>query len=371
MRPWLRGMLLAVAIAAPSLASGCKRNKPPARVRIWLGPSHACSLQRNLELECWGNNDAGQLGDRSTTSREYPGLVANGGRPDDVAIGARHTCALSGGGIRCWGDGARGQLGTGLVVRLASPSVPVAWHGAPLAGARALAAGGDQTCAVTEDGVRCWGDGKIDPAAMPGMEHADKLLAVGPKHVCVSLTEPKAVRCAGADDRGQSAGNGPILAGAAIKALTAGAKHSCALLEDGSVQCWGANDAGQLGDGTAQDSRVPALVSALPPAVEIHAGASHTCARLRNNTVACWGANAQHQLVDGTTKPSSKPIPVPGLIGVVELAVGGDSACVRLGDGEVRCWGANASGQLGDGTTAAHDVPMPVRAAPRSASPAN
>jgi alpha-tubulin suppressor-like RCC1 family protein len=321
-------------------------------------------------LECWGENGAGQLGDRTTTSRGLPAPVeanAGLGPVQELAIGAHHTCALSGGGVRCWGEGLRGQLGTGLTTSLSAPSVLAVGGGLPLAGVTALVAGGDRTCALVADGVRCWGDGVVDAQEPEGFRGGATALAAGPGFACAAFAEPRAVRCSGADDRGQSAARQPVLAGAAVVGLSAGGKHACAVLEDGAVQCWGANEYGQLGDGTTTDSRVPALVQGLPPAAEVRAGATHTCARLKNKTVACWGDNRAHQLVNGTSKPSARPLPVQGLTGIAELAVGGDSGCARTGDGEVRCWGANASGQLGDGSTDPHDVPMPVKAAPLAA----
>lgn len=349
------------------MSPGCKRHKPPARSRIWLGPAHACAEQKPGELECWGANAAGQLGDRTTHGRTLPGPLALTTKAEELALGARHTCALSGGGVSCWGDGARGQLGTGLTTSVSAASRPVLAGGAPLAGATAVAAGGDRTCALTRDGVRCWGDGVSEAKELDGLAGAASLVAVGDAHVCAAFVEPRVVRCAGADDRGQSAGRKPVLSGAAIKGLTAGAHHTCALLEDGSIQCWGENESGQLGDGTTTDSRVPAIVHGLPPAVEVRAGARHSCVRLRTNTVACWGANGTYQLANGTTDASSTPGPVSGLVGVQELALAGDGACARLTDGGVRCWGGNAWGQLGDGTTMAHPVPMPIKA---SAAPA-
>jgi len=358
------GLLLFLSVISAGTATGCKKHKPPPRVRIWLGPSHACSLQKNGELECWGKNDAGQLGDRTQVTRALPAAVLVAGKIDDLAIGARHTCALASGGVRCWGDGARGQLGTGLTTPLSAPTVPVIAHGAPLAGVTAIAAGGDRSCALTAEGVRCWGDGVVDADEPSGFRGLATKLAVGEGFACAAFTDPQTVRCVGSDDRGQSAAHQPIVTGATIAGMTAGAKHACVVLDNGDVQCWGANDQGQLGDGTHNDSRVPALVH-MPPAVEVRAGASFTCARLRNNTIACWGDNRAHQLVNGTSQSSSSPSPVPGLVGAQELAVGGDSGCARLlDDGAVRCWGANTFGQLGDGTVQAHDVPMPVKAAP-------
>ena len=313
--------------------------------RVWLGLFHGCATLKSGELECWGANDVGQLGDGTTTQRTLPvRATITTSAPDDLALGARHTCGLFAGQPRCWGDNARAQL-----------SVPAG------IAATTIAAAADRTCVLTkEGGVRCWGS--PDLAAPEGLTGAASLLAMGPGWVCAAMTEPsKMVRCSGADARGQSAGGRPVLAGLAVKGLAAGGAHTCALLEDGSVQCWGANDLGQLGEGTTTDSAAPALVHALPPAVEIRAGSSHTCARLRNNTVACWGDNHAHQLANGTSSPSSRPLPLQGLVGVFELALGGHSACARLAEGGARCWGGNGAGQLGDGTTSDHDVPMPIR----------
>ncbi|MDB4936456.1 MAG: repeat domain protein [Labilithrix sp.] len=357
---------IVVALAVAGLA-GCKRQKPPARARVWVGPHHACALQKSGELECWGKNDASQLGDRTTENHALPASAVKPGALDELAIGDSHTCALSAGGVQCWGAGARGQLGTGLTTSLSAASVPVIAKGAPLSAVKAIDAYGDRTCAATPDGVRCWGDGKPEAEETGGfLLHGNATaIAVGSGFACASFTDPLQVHCAGVDSVGQSAGHEAILRGATIVNLTAGESHACALLEDGSIQCWGSNAKGQLGDGTTTDSRVPALVHGLPPAAEVRAGANHTCARLRTNTVACWGDNAAHQLANGTSKPSSKPAPIPGLVGVVELALAGDLGCARLTAGDVRCWGANTFGQLGDGTTVNHDVPMPVKSAPK------
>jgi len=75
-----------------------------------------------------------------------------------------------------------------------------------------------------------------------------------------------------------------------------------------------------------------------------------TCALVNDGSVGCWGANASGQLADGTTTARSTPLPISGLSGVESLAVGTASACVRLHNGTARCWGANASGQTGNGT---------------------
>jgi alpha-tubulin suppressor-like RCC1 family protein len=322
-------LTIAIAIAL----AGCKRQKPPAMMRVWLGPFHGCATLKSGALECWGANDVGQLGDGTKTQSTFPvhATLATTS-PEELAIGDRHTCGIFAGQVQCWGQGP--------------------WPAGTAA--TAIAAAGDRTCVINKEGaVRCWDYAKPEAVAPDGITGVASLIAVGGGHICAALTAPaREVRCAG---------DKPILVGATIKGLAAGGRHTCALLEDGSVQCWGKNDRGQLGDGTTTDTIVPVLIHALPPAIEIRAGASHTCARLRNNTVACWGDNQRHQLANGTSEPSARPLPLQGLVGVFELALAGDSACARLAEGGARCWGRNDAGQLGDGTISDHAVPMPIR----------
>ncbi len=242
--------------------------------------------------------------------------------------------------------------------------MPVVAHGAPLAGVTAIAAGGDRSCALTADGVRCWGDGVVDAEQPEGFRGLATKVAVGGEgFACAAFSEPKTVRCVGSDDRGQSAAHQPVLTGATITGITAGAKHACVVLDNGDVQCWGANDYGQLGDSTHNDARIPALVQHAsrrggPRRRDLHLRAPPEQHR------GLLGRQPRARLVNGTSQASSAPAPVPGLVGVQELAIGGDSGCARLlDDGAVRCWGANLFGQLGDGTVQPHDVPMPVKAA--------
>lgn len=145
-----------------------------------------------------------------------------------------------------------------------------------------------------------------------------------------------------------------------VQSIAAGTLHTCALLTDGTVRCWGANSSGQLGDSTTVGHAVPAPVPGLVGAVELVAGDSHTCARLSNGTVTCWGENDSSQLGEGTTMDRLVPTPVTGLTGVLQLAAGGKHTCALLGGGAVACWGANQFGQLGDGTNTTRSVPTNV-----------
>jgi alpha-tubulin suppressor-like RCC1 family protein len=143
-----------------------------------------------------------------------------------------------------------------------------------------------------------------------------------------------------------------------VLAISAGARHSLALLADGTVRAWGWNAYGQLGDGTKIDSRIPVPVFGVSGAIAIAGGYAHSLALLADGTVRAWGSNAFGQLGNGTTVDSRVPIPVLGLSRVVAIAAGAYHSLALLSDGTVRAWGRNDQGQLGSGTTS------PFRAIP-------
>jgi alpha-tubulin suppressor-like RCC1 family protein len=89
--------------------------------------------------------------------------------------------------------------------------------------------------------------------------------------------------------------------------------HRCALLADGSIECWGNDYHGQLGDGPTFSTASLVTVSGITQAIAVAAGGSHACALLRDGSVQCWGDNICGQLGDGTTTQRSRPVPVKGL----------------------------------------------------------
>lgn len=119
--------------------------------------------------------------------------------------------------------------------------------------------------------------------------------------------------------------------------ISSGYTHSCARLSDGTTGCWGANDYGQLGNGTASGSSA-AVVSGLSGATAISAGGYHTCASLPNGSVSCWGHNGSGQLGDGTTTNSTAPVTVSGLSGATAISAGSYQTCALLSNGTVSCW---------------------------------
>lgn len=193
-----------------------------------------------------------------------------------------------------------------------------------------------------------------------GATFTPEQVSVGDGTTC-AVVDDGTVRCWGRNKYGQ-VGDGtkverrsPVkVAGIAnASAVSVGFDHACALLADHTVRCWGANTAGQLGDGT-QTARTGAVaVTGVTTATAISAGGSATCALLADASVVCWGWGL-HQ---GATIAEPTPIAMPGLAPAIAVSVGG-SVCSILTDHTVRCWGSNSVGELGDGTQTKPDAPV-------------
>lgn len=191
----------------------------------------------------------------------------------------------------------------------------------------------------------------------------------GNGHLC-ALTTARGVKCWGINSYGQL-GDGttaPSLVPVNVVGLTSGVKHlglgdmhSCAVLDAGSVKCWGSNYYGQLGTGNTTNSSVPVNVTGLPSVASVSGGFYHTCVLTAAGGVMCWGYNANGQLGNGSTAQSSYPVNVTGLSsGVAGLDAGANFNCVLTVNGGVKCWGYNLQGQLGNNTTNSSSIPLDV-----------
>jgi alpha-tubulin suppressor-like RCC1 family protein len=168
-----------------------------------------------------------------------------------------------------------------------------------------------------------------------------------------------------------------------VTQISAGGNHTCALLSGGTVVCWGADWAGQLGDGATITPPVPGVrtvsgvwipvqvkdvvgTGTLSNVTQISARGDHTCALLNDHTIECWGNNYDGQLGNGTTTQSSTPVQVKDVGGtgtlsnVTQISAGGWHTCALLNDHTVECWGAGDSGQLGNGELGDRTTPVSV-----------
>lgn len=283
-----------------------------------------------------------------------------------ITAGDQHTCATgSKGRSMCWGANGFGQLGTGNTTMA---TFPVAQPN--LTGVLQVAAGYQHTCALINTGrVKCWGnnalavvgDGtsgntRLSPVVVSGISNAVRV-AAGREHSCALLGDGT-VKCWGSNGSGQlgpDAGansNTPIVVGGIADAvdIAAGRYHSCAVLSSGAVRCWGYNAYGQLGNNSVTDSANPVVVSGVSTASQVSAASSRTCVVLRDGTARCWGLNGMGELGDGTTNDRHTPVAVSGLSGTARIANGEDHTCAVLTSGVARCWGSDSQGQLGNGT---------------------
>jgi alpha-tubulin suppressor-like RCC1 family protein len=191
-------------------------------------------------------------------------------------------------------------------------------------------------------------------------------VAAGGGHTCAVMSG-RSLRCWGADDAGQLGDGGGASRPSPpaidllmdVAAVAAGGSHTCVLSSGGGVRCWGGNGNGQLGDGSTATRATPPAAPVLTGAAAIAAGRTHTCALMMTGGVRCWGGNGNGQLGDGTTTDRSTPPGADVLTGVAAIAAGSQHTCALMTTGGVRCWGGNGNGQLGDGTTTDRSTPPP------------
>jgi alpha-tubulin suppressor-like RCC1 family protein len=315
---------------------------------VTAGGFHSCARFPDGTLQCWGRNNAGQLGDpatrREAVSRPVPvtGLIATA-----VTAGGLHTCALPGDGtVQCWGQNDLGQLGNGTSDPV--PNSPSTFNPTPgpvrdITNAVAISAGGWHTCVLLEDGaVRCWGDNTWG-------QMGDGATLISPAPLSPITPTPTPVAVSGIER---------------AVAIEAGIFHTCVILEDGTVRCWGRGQEGRLGNGSTANSSTPTPVSGGITPADLAAGAEHTCAVFRNGSVHCWGDNNWNQLGNGAPPATISTTPAPPVIGITTetgASAGAEHTCAVLQGSSVRCWGRNPDGRLGDGTTTDPFLAVPVR----------
>lgn len=299
-------------------------------VQLSTSYKNTCAVDVNGGVTCWGDNTNQQLGangpQRPITSTYEPVvMVGLAGPVKAVQQGDGHLCALlRSGAVQCWGNNVRGQtsnpnLGSGEIT-----NVPLSET------ALKISVGGFNSCALLQSRtVACWGSnasGELGPNQPLGVNSPTPVIISG-------LT--------------------------GIVDVKVGGDYVCALNKSGQIFCWGSNEYGQLGNTVGNNVRmgnnpVPTQVSAAALGgvpVAINTGDRHTCALLFDRSVTCWGDNTFGELGNGASNTTANPTPtaVVGLAGpVTQIVASDDSTCALLSDGRAQCWGFNEFGQLGN-----------------------
>lgn len=326
---------------------------------------HTCVIMAtDKSVKCWGKNQRGELGlgDEAWRGAQPGTMGANLPRVDlgtghsavAVVTGYEHTCALlDDATVKCWGDntyaqlglerhhfypvgGRPGDMGTHL------PSVDLGKGRTT----KVIAAHGNHTCAILDDDtLKCWGDNKY------GQLGLGDTLARG-------------------DENGRMGDALPVVdlgAGRHAVKLALGDVHSCALLDDASIKCWGTSRAGELGidvasrgtrPGEMGDKLARVSLGTSRTAKDVFSSDHHSCALLDDDTLKCWGGNEHGQLGQGDTKSRGRGATMGDHLAAIDLGanvkvktagLGQASTCAVTIDGALKCWGINLHGGLGVG----------------------
>ena len=299
----------------------------------------ACGITRADEIACWG----------SWTSKAIPGVIpleVPSGTFTDIAMGDVFACAVrTSGALACWGANPYGQTD------------------APSGSYTAVSAGWAHSCALTTDGeMICWGhDGNYDEL-LTYPHSAYRALDVALSTTCGITTAGEAV-CWGYNGEGQAdapdgryIGDAGIASDEALSALDIAGAHSssCALIDDGSVVCWGAYEQAEDGVGSPRPKHSGRPWEAKPADQRfksISTGWSHSCGLTSEGVVHCWGFNDYGQLDVPTGRYQS-------------VAASLYYSCGLRTDGQIRCWGQNDYSSYGSTTPPASDGPTGQAAPP-------
>lgn len=349
LRAVLVQVFVAGAVLTPSVPTvSAEHSQSPAASRavsqrIAVGDQFTCVVVDG-KVYCWGDNQEGAVGQSLAVAfSAVPVEVSGISTAVGVAAGSTFACAvLADGTVTCWGRNNKGQ--TGRVSALSSPT-PQAVSG--LSGVVAVSAGGDTACALISGGtVKCWGDN--DKGGLG--RGSDTPTSDNTPQAVTGLTDATAISTA--------------------RDLFMGSR-SCAIKADTTVVCWGNNPWGSLAgngidsnDGSFVDHyNTPTTVldnttsSPLQSVTAVDVGADHSCALLANTTLKCWGENGVGQVGNTTGQRSLKATAVmsedgfSAVSGAISVSAGWDSSCLVVSGGVGKCFGANMNGLLGNGLT--------------------
>lgn len=387
-RPVIRAfaitILLAVALGAANSASASQ---------VSIGQTQSCLLKSDGVVLCLGSNTKGQLGNPvasgSTDATSEPTATTLADAAVQLTTGMEHTCALVvTGNAMCFGANNFGQLGG--PTRDPDSANPAPRRARTSGAVKQVSAGSGHTCALLTDlSLECWGQNNYgqlgnttdnltdlphdDPVPVGLQGATSSQVAAGWFHTCVLLTN-KTVKCFGKNRSGQvgsTYGNenatglvataNLVAIGAPVIDVAAGGDHTCVVTDIGAVRCFGDNFSGQLGktENIYSGEKVPPPHANPVPnevpldgtAVQVSAGRDSSCALMSNGVVKCWGSNAYGKLGRALEKGTPLAQPAPQQVWfsrpATQVVAGPDQTCALLDDSSVECVGNNPRGQLG------------------------
>lgn len=295
----------------------------------------------------------------------------------DVRGGSYNSCTLlTSGAVQCWGASTNGMLGDSGAFTGNCTKTPTNVVG--VSGVTQLAVGAGHACVLSGGSIKCWGLNNFGQlgvnngaqsfntaTAVVGIANATQVSA-GSQNTCALLNDGT-VKCWGRNHRGQLGGNGtvgtsswvPIVVPGVtgVAQINVGQDYVCARKADGTVTCWGENAFGSLGGGTVGGSSSSPVATLISSVISIQTGAYHTCAIRQGGLVSCWGANSDGQLGIGTTSAGQgTPVVTAPAVSAVSLEMGRAFTCAKDPLGAVSCWGDNAYGQIDADAPADHST---------------
>ena len=325
------------------------------RPLIAAGEKHTCAMVTG-GIQCWGDNQYGQIGDGTKEQRLVPTSV-KGVKTDIIAIvaGQNHTCILTkDGAVQCWGDNQYGQLGDGTKeIRKQATDVK-----GLSSGVIAISAGQNHTCALKNDGtVWCWGyngEGQLNDGTTQNSSTPVKTKVEGAfGYFSASMLDTyMMVGDKNEETGGWLKGLMDVIDPLENMVSVYGNRFSdggCAVeKETGDLYCWS-------GNGKAEK------VEGVTDMLGVSSGLGQVCGMTNTFALYCWGENASGQVGNGTTVTQETPVEIKGITGgVIAVAAGYNHTCAVTGTNDVYCWGQNKYGQLGDDSTTDRTQPTLV-----------
>jgi alpha-tubulin suppressor-like RCC1 family protein len=335
-------------LSTEATLSPARMNKDADWAAVIAGTDFVCGLKQAGSLWCAGNNDSLQFGRASEPrasefiriGEEYWASVSVGRRASDL-----FACGVTRGGrLLCWGHPVDSQTGKEPAEAnlLASHWTQVSSGGQHVCG---VTNGGDLACFGVNDAAQLGvtGGNKSTPVVIDGSGLWVQASA-GNTHSC-GVQTGGALYCWG--DPMQTGANGALTEGptqvsssAAWSMVAAGDNHTCAVRTNGTLWCWGNGESGQLGIGATNDRwLIPVQVGEATDWAEVAVGANHTCALRESGQLYCWGANEYGQLGNGSRILKDRPALVKSSYAWTSVSLHSNQTCGVRSDGTLWCWG--------------------------------